>query len=310
MASLRRAARVLPLLRKYLRASRALRYAERRDAPGTEFARFGRQLGMRLLARGSALGVPYLITPVSITRYFEFDFVSKHVPTGAHAFLDVSSPRLLSLFVASTRPSAFVEILNPDQEDAETTRAITDRLRFTNVAISSDGVEVLLGRSRRYDCIWSISVVEHIAGDNGDTEAMRLMYDVLRPGGRLIVTVPADRRFWHEFRDDDYYGTQREMTPLGKYFFQRLYDEATVRARLVEPLGREPTIVAWFGERTAGTFHAYERRWIVDGPDVTIDDPRRIADEYARFGSWGSMPGFGVCALVIDKPQVDESVLS
>lgn len=302
MRSLRPLTRILPFVRKYLRASRALDYAERRHAPGTTFARFGRQLGIRLLRSGTSLAGPYLVTPVSITRYFEFEFVFKHVPPDAAACLDVSSPRLFSLFVAAARPAASVHMINPDVEDAAITRAIADRLGYSNVAVSLDAVSALADRSARYDCIWSISVVEHIAGDDGDTGAMRLMYAALRPGGRLIVTVPVDRRFWHEYREQNYYGIHEEPTPSGEYFFQRLYDEANLRARLVEPLGREPTRFGWFGERVPGTFHAYERRWIELGPDETIDDPRRIADDYDKYESWADMPGFGVCGMVIDKP--------
>lgn len=309
MRSLRRLTGVLPFVRKYLRASRALNYAERRRAPGTTFARFGRHLGIGLLRSGTSRGVPYLlVAPVSITRYFEFEFVLMHIPPESAVCLDVSSPRLFSLFIAAAHPTVSIHMINPDFEDAEITRAIADRLGYSNVVVSSDAVSALADQSARYDCIWSISVVEHVAGEDGDTEAMRLMYAALRPGGRLIVTVPVDRRFWQEYRDEDYYGIHEVPTPSGEYFFQRLYDEAHLRARLVVPLGREPTTFGWFGERVAGTFHAYERRWLEFGPNETIDDPRRIADDYDYYERWADMPGFGVCAMVIDKPlDADQS---
>lgn len=299
---LRRATRIAPFVRKYVQASRALAHAERRGAPGTEFARFGRRLGMTLLRTETGLAVPYLLAPVSITRYFEFPFVHENIPRDAEHCLDLSSPRLLSLFIASGRPSVSIDMLNPDRDDAATTRVMAERMGYSNLAISSQTVSELSTRTALYDCIWSVSVIEHIAGDDGDTEAMQLLYAALRPGGRLIVTVPVDRRFWLEYRDRDYYGLQGASPTSGSYFFQRLYDERSVRARLIEPLGREPTKIAWFGERAAGVFHAYERVWMASGPEHTIDDPRRIADEYDRFDGWSSMPGFGVCGLVIDKP--------
>lgn len=306
---LRHVARLTAFVGKYRRASRAMDYAEQRRAPGTNFARFGRQLGMRLLRSGTTLGVPsLLVAPVSITRYFEFDFVFAHIPPGSIACLDVSSPRLFSLFLATARRDASIHMINPDTLDAEITRRIADRLGYSNVVVSSDAVSELAGRSASYDCIWSISVIEHVAGDDGDTEAMLLMYRALRPGGRLIVTVPVDRRFWHEYRNQDYYGIQEVPSSSGEYFFQRLYDEAHLRARLIEPVGREPTTLVWFGEKVAGTFQAYERQWIELGPDQTIDDPRRIANDYTHYERWADMPGFGVCAMVIDKPQnVDPS---
>lgn len=304
MRSVRHLTRLLPFAGKYLRASRALSYAERQHAPGTTFARFGRHLGLRLLRSGSTLGVPYLlVAPVSIVRYFEFEFVFQHIPSESVACLDVSSPRLFSLFTATERPDVSIHMINPDLEDAEFTRQIGARLGYSNVVVSFDPVSALADQSARYDCIWSISVVEHVAGDDGDTAAMRLMYAALRPGGRLIVTVPVDRRFWHEYRQLAYYGARELPSPSGEYFFQRLYDEAQLRSRLIEPLGREPTTLAWFGERVTGTFQAYVRRWMRLGPDETIDDPRRIANDYQYYGEWKDMPGFGVCAFVIDKPR-------
>ena len=306
MSITRRLTRVPRFVRKYLLASQALAYAERRSAPGTEFARFGRRIGMRLIPGATSLAASYLLTPVSITRYFEFEFASENIPADAEHCLDVSSPRLFSLFVASRRPSANIEMLNPDGADAATTTAVAARLGYANLAVASLPVGALAERIERYDCIWSISVVEHVIeradGDEGDMQAMRLMYDALRPGGRLIVTVPVDRSYWIEYRDQDYYGLNTSPTASGKYFFQRLYDEQTIRSRLVEPLGREPTYMAWFGERVSGVFQAYERAWIANGPDETLEDPRRIADEYDAYESWASMPGFGVCGIVIDKP--------
>lgn len=303
MRFLRKLTRVLSLGPRYIRASRALGYAERRYAPGTIFARFGRRVGMRLIRTGKTRGVDQLlVAPVSIIRYFEFEFAFLHVPPDSVSCLDVSSPRLFSLFIAADRPAVVVHMINPDVEDADMTRAILDSLGYANIVVSADPVSALGGQSAKYDCIWSISVVEHIAGEDGDIEAMHLMYGALRPGGRLIVTVPVDRRFWHEYRDRAYYGLHDVRTPSGKYFFQRFYDEAQLRSRLIEPLGREPTVLGWFGERVAGTFHAYVRRWMEGGLDATIEDPRRIADDYDTYESWADMPGFGVCGMVIDKP--------
>ena len=310
MKPLSAAKRAGRFLRKYARASRAVAYAERRGAPGTQFARFGRRIGVSLLRTAPTVGIAYLLTPVNITRYFEFDFVHRNLLPRGTTLLDVSSPRLFALYVAKQRPSASIEMLNPDSSDAETTRLIVDRLGYQNVAVSAAAVSELSGHEATYDCIWSISVVEHISTDggedDGDTQAMRLMYGALRPGGRLIVTVPVDRRFWKEFRDRDYYGVDGLASASGRYFFQRLYDEASLRFRLVEPLGAAPTTLAWFGERIAGTFYAYQDRWISHGPAETIDDARRIADDYVDYGSWADMPGFGICGLVIDKPKTKE----
>ena len=295
--------RALSVPSMYLRASRALRYAERKGGRGTEFARFGRRLAVRLLrSRVRHPVVQLLIAPVSITRYFEFPFVLSHLPPRASECLDVSSPRLFSLFVARERPSASVTMINPDRDDAAITSTIVESLGISNVSVTGRDVLSLERETARYDCIWSISVVEHIGGEDGDIRAMRLMYNALSPGGRLIVTVPVDRRYWLEYRNIDVYGLGEGQTSAGTYFFQRFYDEASLQSRLLVPLSIEPTAREWFGERVEGTFHAYIARWLDRGMRETIDDPRTIVDAYQRYRSWQDMPGVGVCGLVIDKP--------
>jgi len=71
---------------------------------------------------------------------------------------------------------------------------------------------------------------------------------------------------------------------------------------LLEPLGREASVVPWFGEREDGSFHDYIQRWLKDGLDCTVEDPREIVDHYRLFDDWENMPGVGVSGLVIDKP--------
>jgi SAM-dependent methyltransferase len=51
-------------------------------------------------------------------------------------------------------------------------------------------------RTERYDVIFMLDVVEHIEDDRG---ALRAAYDLLAPGGHLIVTVPALMLLWSEF---------------------------------------------------------------------------------------------------------------
>lgn len=120
-------------MRKYRRASRALDYAERQGAPGIDIARFGRRLGARLLRAGTTVGVPYLLTPINITRYFEFDFVLRNLRPDSAKCLDVSSTRLFGLYVADQRPIVSLRMLNPDVGDAELTRAIARRQRWADM---------------------------------------------------------------------------------------------------------------------------------------------------------------------------------
>jgi SAM-dependent methyltransferase len=271
-----------------------------RQGPGEAFARFGRMAAVQLLLKGCRTGVGLMLTPVSSVRYFEFPFVLSCLPKTPDRCLDVSSPRLFSLYFAQSHPSTAIRMINPDKRDIATTEQFIRKLSLENVEVATSGVEELASQRAVYDCVWSISVVEHIAGVYDDRDAVRWMYGALCEGGSLILTLPVDRTFWEEFRDTDYYGTQPPMDGE-RIFFARWYDRDAIWERIVGAVGREPAIVQWFGEVTPGRFEAYCRRWMQKGYFVTVDDPREIADNYAVFSSWEAMPGRGVCGLMFEK---------
>ena len=289
-------------IRLYGRATAAMRYATQEHVPGLEFASFGRRLGWRLIGRMPRLGARYLLTPVDILRYFEFGFAADCLPASPGACLDVSSPRLFSFYVAAKKPSAHITMLNPDADDLAATRTAAKELDLTNIEARPGGTEALSTCSGAYDAVWSLSVVEHIAGAYDDRDAVRWMFGALKPGGLLILTVPVDRSFWIEYRDVDHYGTQAPVEN-GRYFFQRFYDAQALRSRLIESIGQEPAMTRWFGEKTPGRFHAYIARWLREGLAATVDGPREMADHYQPFESWEAMSGVGVVGLLFQKPR-------
>jgi SAM-dependent methyltransferase len=91
-----------------------------------------------------------------------------------------------------------------------------------------DGRELRFGDGS-FDRAYSISVLEHIA-DTGDVEALRELARVVRPGGRVIVTLPYAAEYREDWRDRPVYGEQEPMN--GRYFFERWYDDERV-ARLI-----------------------------------------------------------------------------
>jgi len=276
-------------------------YGSRKNVIGLEFDRFGRNLGWRVLPRHFAAGINLVLHPVSSVRYFEFAFACGAVPTAATVCLDVSSPRLFSVYMASKRPGLRIRMINPDQTDVALTDAIVSVLGLRNVRCESESVaDLLKSPSVTYDCIWSLSVVEHISGQYDDSWAVQRMYEVLKPGGYLILTVPVDRCYWEEYRKQDYYGTQQAEAD-GVYFFQRHYDGAAIDRRLLDPIGQRAARKTWFGERVSGHFADYERRWMREGLRYVVDDPREIADHYQVYGAWDDMPGRGVCGITIVK---------
>lgn len=289
----------LARLRQLERAVRARRYGRIHGIPGLEFDAFGRRAALRLLRAGDRTGWTYLVNPVSIVRYWEFDFVAGELPEQMDRAADIASPRLFSFWVASERPEVTIDLLNPDEADTELSKTMATALKQPRVRPVPRPVD-RLEKESGYDVIWSISVVEHIGGPYDDTDAIGMMIAALRPGGHLLLTVPVDRKHHDEYRAGDPYGTQHE--DHGRFFFQRLYDEGSARSRLTEPF-RSMRLVTqrWFGEREAGHFVRYEREWIEQGLSRTVEDPREIADHYTEYHSWEDMPGMGVCGLHLVK---------
>lgn len=281
------------------RASRA--FAEQLGATGMEFDRFGRRMGRELALRGRPFGLRYVIAPVSSTRYWEFPFILSCLPEAAGTFLDVSSPHLFSFYAAGRSRSSRVVMINPDDSDLRRTREIIDALGITNIEASRRGLgDPMTDLTEGFDCVWSISVIEHIAGCYDDRSAVKDMFRFLRPGGRLMLTVPVDRTCWDEYRPCDYYGTQPRGGD-GLFFFQRFYDASTLRDRIISSIGREPSVVRFWGEKIRGHFLDYIDRWREIGFRVTVDDPRVFAENYREYESWEEMPGVGVCGMMFEK---------
>lgn len=289
----------LKLPRRYWQSQRAFAYASQQGIVGQEFGQFGKKVGWSLIRRCRLGGINWVLVPVNSTRYFEFAFVKVNMLPSAQHCLDVSSPALYSLYLAKENVNMQVHMVNPDSDDIKSTAVAAKVLNLSNINAENLALHQVVPPPDGYDCIYAISVVEHIAGDYDDGQSMQMLYSLLGSGGRLILTVPVDRDYWVEYRDVNYYGTQAKQGE--KYFFQRFYDQAAIWERLLKPIDREPTHVCWFGEKVNGRFQNYIQRWLQAGLDCTVEDPREIVDHYQQYDSWHAMPGVGVCGLVIDK---------
>jgi SAM-dependent methyltransferase len=267
-----------------------------------EFDATGRRFGWRDVRRGRRRGWELLLHPVESVRYVEFAFVRDCLPATPGECLDVSSPRLFSLHVASGCP-ARITMLNPDPADVKETAELVRDNGLANITLQVGAVEFLAaaGMEGRFDAIWSISVVEHIEGGYSDGEAVQMMYRALAPGGRLMLTVPVDRRFRIESSAHQLYGTQPRL-PDGTYFFQRFYDAQAIQTRLSDALGRAPAVVRWFGEKRAGWWKEYRAACDRRGLPWHVADPAEMAKNFGEYDSWDAMPGMGICGLMYEKP--------
>ena len=271
--------------------------------PGLRFAFDSARLALRSLL-GKRNGVSYaeiyrmLFTPVESTRYFEFglawDFLSD-ISIGR--YLDVSSPRLFPLALMAQRPEATAELINPNREDLNLTgrlvRAcgLADRCTLWNCLIE----EAPLGPSA-FDLITSLSVVEHIPADKN---AAQRMWDLLKPGGKLVLSVPCAAVAEEQYIDADQFGLQRPDEE-GFFFLQYLYDDVLLQERFYSVLGR-PTRYGIYGEKEPGSLRrGLIKKWS-GAKYPQWREPYTMAQDFHRYQTLGDLPGEGVIVMVFEK---------
>jgi SAM-dependent methyltransferase len=181
------------------------------------------RLGLRQLLRRRYLrhALIRVIIPMDPSRYLELpQTLARLAPGPGERVLDLASPKLLA--VALARRGAEVTCVDLHGPEIEAWRALAgdqDGLRF----VVGDGRALGAGDGS-FDHAYSVSVLEHIP-DDGDEEALRELARVVRPAGRVVLTLPYAERYHEDWRDQPMYGEQ-EPGPDGRYFFERWYDAA------------------------------------------------------------------------------------
>jgi SAM-dependent methyltransferase len=251
--------------------------------------------------RSRALALDALLFPMEAVRYFELGTTWSWVAgsPGPFRFLDISSPRLLPLLLLHGRGDSRGDLLNPDPRDLEITRAWVEALALgSRCTLHSSMVAEAQLPPGTFDLVTSISVLEHIPEPH-DLEALDRMWACIRPGGRLILTLPCAREAFEEYVDLNEYGL---LVPdeEGFVFGQRFHDAATLRERVFARVGT-PSRSAILGERVPGTAFADRERKLLGLADLARE-PLAAATDYARFPSLDALPGVGVVALEFEKP--------
>lgn len=268
----------------------------------SRFDRLGRLLGLRRLLRGQVRkGIQEALNPISLVRYYEFDFCHRQIPVGAKSILDVSSPRLFPLETARALPGARLTLVNPDPDDLSETARLVALLGLDNIRMKNEGLQSLgAAHQRTYDFVSCISVVEHICGDLDDSLAMAILGSAVRPGGVLAVTVPLSGT---KVEQDEYYppgvlpytGTHNVRGRDGRFFFQRLYTREAIERRLLRSFSDADVHLEWWGETKRHVYRDYRETTLYNwGGDLNL-----FRSHFNRFASYEEMPGMGVCGIRI-----------
>ncbi|MGA2462864.1 MAG: class I SAM-dependent methyltransferase [Thermodesulfobacteriota bacterium] len=242
----------------------------------------------------------YLFSPMVSTRYFEFHEVWKSVKGLAFTrYLDVSSPRLMPLFLLKAAPGATAELINPDSSDLRETEKLAIALGLKSRCEVFNGILDKAGFTpASFDLITCISVLEHIPEDKLMVESM---WSLLRPGGKLILTFPCMAQPLEQYISHNPYGVLNPGDD-GYTFWQRYYDRERMESTIYS-ITDKPSYIAVYGEKKCGFFFRNaSMKWLL-GPFYPFwREPYMMATEYHWFSSTDELPGEGVAMLEFIKP--------
>ncbi len=197
---------------------------------------FALVLGLRMIVAGHLIeGIKLLITPVGYWRFLPNGYtLQEFLRQPSPKVLDLGSPKLLSLYLASQKAA---EVRATDLEDEK----IFSRWKCTADAIALQNYHVEYQDGRRlnypdssFDLIYSISVIEHIP-EHGDMETLAEFRRVLKPNGVAVIEVPYRRKYEEIFLPYDSKGA-----PLpSPRFYERHYDADELTRRLANTQGLE-----------------------------------------------------------------------
>ncbi len=160
-----------------------------------------------------------VLIPLDPSRYLELPWALETLGANpGERVLDLASPKLLAVQLA--RGGVRVTCVDELESEIKSWRALA----------GDPGVEFRVADGRAlpfddasFDHAYSISVLEHIEGD-GAASALAELARVLRPGGRVLVTLPYAATYREDWRNVPMYVAHEPVD--GRYFFQRWYDDA------------------------------------------------------------------------------------
>ncbi len=280
--------------------------AHRYRTPGLQFHLRCARLGLWLLtARRAPLesgwAYQFMFLPMDSTRYFEFEVAWEWIANApSQRYLDVSSPRLFPILLMFHRPGIMAELINPDRNDlAVTTKLVNAGGLNEQCHLSDHRIEDAPFPPESFDAITCLSVIEHIPQD---TAAIQAMWTMLRPGGRLLITVPCMAQASEQYINQNEYGLLSE-DEHGFVFWQRFYDPALLAGRVFSVTGL-PRRQMIYGEKVTGAFQANALRkraeFLTTYPFWR--EPYMMGQAYTYFQRVEDLPGEGVIALEFVKP--------
>lgn len=214
-----------------------------------KYYRFGLTMGLKNLFHngfrlGSAKTLGKILQPInSYTRLPEYAFMGREIerylsqyPGQCLKVLDVASPKCfgLSLAYGHDLEIHLTDIDVASVDEAEILWQSIRRQAKGRAEFSVEDARALRQSNERYDIVFAMSVIEHVANQHGDAAAIREMLRVLKPGGLLLVSVPFGPVYVEQERIG-LEGAAVETRDAKPRFFQRIYTPATAEEFLLLP---------------------------------------------------------------------------
>jgi ubiquinone/menaquinone biosynthesis C-methylase UbiE len=201
---------------------------------------FGVKLGLKTFftkLRLSKRILEMIFFPLNFWRTSETPLVANSLNLKENdKILDLGSPKLLSLYLASKRK---YKIYATDLFDyfIKYCELFIDvmKVKEDNIILKIEDGQKLSFKDNTFDKIFSISVLEHIPS-NGDSKTIKELSRVLKKGGLLSLTVPYDKRGRTEYRKTSaFYYAPKNNEKNKIVFYQRLYNSKELYERLIRP---------------------------------------------------------------------------
>jgi len=239
--------------------------------------------------------------PMDSFRYFEFDFFweSVRARSSLGSYLDVSSPRLFNWRVLASGKTKRAVLSNPDRKDLALTIELLDAAALADhCEVRNAFVSELAGLTQSFDTVVCISVLEHIP--YGDAPAaLQTIWSLVKPGGRLLLSVPCAAGAFEEFTDFNEYGLLH-ADDGGFVFGQRFYDQKLLDEHIHAVVGA-PSRSAIFGEKVAGTFFLNRQKKLSEPNYPFWKEAWYMATQYQHMDRVDDLPGLGVVAFEFVK---------
>lgn len=201
------------------------------------------------------LGLLNLFYGIDYQRCLEYPaaFNQLAINSEVETVLDIGTGKhsIFPLYIASVSPNTTVRITDlgnyvfKQLDRINHLKILKNQLLHSKIIIEKQDATNLTYEDNSFDRISAISAIEHIV-NNGDSLSIKEMIRVLKPKGRLVVTVP--------YKYDGYAASYRQRTTYtNKYkdepvFFSHYYDDNAIQERLTSVSDASLESILYLGE--------------------------------------------------------------